>query len=242
MKYINKGLRNRSGDKWEAAFIFTDPATGKKRNVSRTITAKTEKAAKRARDNLRLELEMSGASPVERSTVRDHLADYLMRREKSGAIEASTISGYRTQAKTLCKYIGGRAIQDLSIRDVEMLMIHMTEDGYASATCGKAFRLLKMALNDALADELVTRNVCNFVKPPRRPQTKINALDRASRERMMGLIRSAGTTSLSLAVEIALATGMRRGEICALRWSDLDEDGAPKPQAARGRYLWLPIP
>lgn len=225
MKYANKGLRQRSDNKWEATFIFTDPATGKKRNVYKTVTAKTEIAAKRARDNLRLELEMNEGAPVRRSTVRDHLEDYLMRREKSATIEASTVSGYRTQAKTLCRYIGSKAIQDLSIRDVEMLMIRMTDDGYSPATCGKAFRLLKMALNDALADELVTRNVCNFVKPPRRPQTKINALDRVSRERMMNLIRGAGATPLSLAIEIALATGMRRGEICALRWSDLDEEG-----------------
>ena len=30
----------------------------------------------------------------------------------------------------------------------------------------------------------------------------------------------------SMSIELALTTGMRRGEVCALRWSDFDDAGA----------------
>ena len=41
---------------------------------------------------------------------------------------------------------------------------------------------------------------------------------------MLGLARQAPGQPLSMAIELALTTGMRRGEICALRWSDLNDD------------------
>ena len=41
---------------------------------------------------------------------------------------------------------------------------------------------------------------------------------------MLQLARAAGAQPLALAIELALTTGMRRGEICALRWSDLGDD------------------
>ncbi|WP_130810703.1 site-specific integrase [Olsenella sp. Marseille-P4559] len=42
---------------------------------------------------------------------------------------------------------------------------------------------------------------------------------------MMRLAVAAQPSPLGMAIELALTTGMRRGEVCALRWSDLGDDG-----------------
>ena len=42
---------------------------------------------------------------------------------------------------------------------------------------------------------------------------------------MLELARAAQPEPLNIAIELALTTGMRRGEVCALRWSDLGDDG-----------------
>ena len=42
------------------------------------------------------------------------------------------------------------------------------------------------------------------------------------------------TSPLGLAVELALTTGMRRGEVCALRWSDVSDDGTVTVSHALG--------
>ena len=42
---------------------------------------------------------------------------------------------------------------------------------------------------------------------------------------MMRLARAAQPQPLGMAIGLALTTGMRRGEVCALRWSDLGDDG-----------------
>ena len=65
----------------------------------------------------------------------------------------------------------------------------------------------------------------HFCKPPKRVKTPINALSREERTRMLCLAIQAEPQPLGSAVEIALNTGMRHGEVCALRWSDLSNDG-----------------
>ncbi len=56
-------------------------------------------------------------------------------------------------------------------------------------------------------------------------KTPINALNKDDRSRMLALARNAQPEPLGIAIELALTTGMRRGEVCALRWSDLGDDG-----------------
>ena len=101
----------------------------------------------------------------------------------------------------------------------------MGADGYAPKNCPKAFRLLKQALKWVAAQGLVIKNPCDFRKPPKRVKAPINALSREERTRMLRLAMQAEPQPLGFAVEIALATGMRRDEVCALRWSDLSDDG-----------------
>ena len=104
-------------------------------------------------------------------------------------------------------------------------MHDMSADGYAPKSCSKAFRLFKQALKWAVAQDLIAKNPYDFCKPPKRVKTPINALSREERTRMLRLAMQAEPQPLSFAVEIALTTGIRRGEVCALRWSDLSDDG-----------------
>ena len=149
-------------------------------------------------------------------------------------MEPSTIKGYRYEARQISHYIGNELLCELSIATINNWMAQMTEDGYASKTVAKPFRLLKQALNFAIAQDLITKNPCNFCKPPKRTKTKINALTREDRSRMLDLSRRAFPEPLAIAVELALTTGMRRGEVCALRWSDLNDNGTISVRRAMG--------
>lgn len=61
----------------------------------------------------------------------------------------------------------------------------------------------KQALNFAIAQGLITKNPCNFCKPPKREKIKINALSREDRSRMLDLARSAFPEPLALAIKRA---------------------------------------
>ena len=85
-----------------------------------------------------------------------------------------------------------------------------------------------------MAQDLTAKNPRDFCKPPKRARTPINALPREERSRMLELARRAQPAPLGIAIGLALATGMRRGEACALRWSDLSDVGTITVSRALG--------
>ena len=70
---------------------------------------------------------------------------------------------------------------------------------------------------------VISRNPASDVDAPRVPHGEIEILTAAEIERVHHCLR--GKTLFAL-VATAIGTGLRRGELLALRWSDVDLDGA----------------
>lgn len=226
LNYTTRSMRRRRNtDQWECSLSHTDPVTGEVVRTYHTITAKTKRQAERARDALIVQLEMEGGVSAAGTTVRDFMEAFLAYKERSGTIEPSTVRSYRGETRQICRWLGNVKVCELTVADVNSWMGEMTAEGYAPKSVAKPFRLLKQALKWGMAQGLLARNVCEFCKPPKRVKTPINALSREDRSRMLALAREAQPEPLGIAIELALTTGMRRGEVCALRWSDLSEDG-----------------
>ena len=226
LTYTSRGLRRqRNSDRWEAVLSHTDPVTGEVVRTFHTVEGKTHRQAERARDALILELERKGGAVGSSMSVREFMDQFLAYKEGSGTIEPSTVRGYRAEARQIDSYIGSVCLAGLSVEDVSGWMRDMSADGHAPKSVSKPFRLLKQTLKWGMAQDLITKNPCDFCKPPKRVKTPINALSREERTRMLELARRAQPAPLGIAIELALTTGMRRGEVCALRWSDLSDDG-----------------
>ncbi len=224
MEYASRGLRRRGdSDKWQVVLSHKDPLSGEIVPSYHTVEAKTQRKAEKARDELILDLERKGAAYTSRLTLVEFLERFIQYKEGGRTVEPSTISGYRKEAKVVARYIGATRLSDVSIPVVSGWMAQMSDEGYAPRTVAKAFALLRQALKHAVAQDLITKNPCDFCKPPKLQRRKMQVLDRAERTRMLQLAREAEPSPLALAIELALTTGMRRGEICGLRWSDIGE-------------------
>ena len=198
---------------WEISLSHTNPITGEQIRTYHTVEAKTKKQAEKKRDALILDLERKGGALASGVTVRDFLERFVDYKEESGTIEPSTVRSYRGETRLICKYIGNEKLVDVNIATVNDWMAAMTKDGYAPKSVAKPFRLLKQAMKWAVAQDLLMKNPCDFCKPPKRVKTPINALNREDRTRMLQLARKAQPQPLGIAIEIALTTGMRRGEV-----------------------------
>ncbi|MCE5254907.1 MAG: tyrosine-type recombinase/integrase, partial [Actinomycetia bacterium] len=114
-------------------------------------------------------------------------------------------------------------------------------------------RLLRRALHQAVRWGLLARNPADLVDPPRVTPVEMKALDEDGLVALLGVVRD---TKLHLPTLLAAVTGMRRGELLALRWSDLDLEtgecrvvralqetpegvGFKAPKTARGRRVVL---
>lgn len=223
MKYTPRGLRHRSGDNWEVTLSYTDPMTGKSKRHYATVKAKTEKQAKKKRDALIFELEAKGAPITVKTTVTEWLDEWLAFKKNGKSIEESTYLDYKKVAKNQVKpYLGSTKLGDITPDVVDDWMDTLLED-YDPTTIKKGFRVLKQSLKHAEARGFINKNPCEFCTPPKCHSKDVNFLDRGERTRMLALALSATNDSnLALAIVIALNTGLRREEVCGLRWSDYD--------------------
>lgn len=89
-------------------------------------------------------------------------------------------------------------------------------------------RVLHTALEQAARDNLVVRNIAHYAKPPRMTQREMRVLTRAQAQ---ALLAAATDNRLAALYALALSTGMREGELLALRWAAVDFDG--KDRAAQ---------
>ena len=94
--------------------------------------------------------------------------------------------------------------------------------GLAPRTVGHVHRLMHKALKVAVEWGVIQRNAAAVARPPKLERTEIEIL---SVEQARTLIEKLKGQPLYPIVVLGLATGMRRGELLALRWKDVDLDG-----------------
>jgi len=126
----------------------------------------------------------------------------------------------------------------VDLRPVHMQDYYATkrEEGLSDATIHWHYRAIHAALRWAVESELAARNVCDVgaAKPPRGLRLEQPTL---TAEQMLGVLEAVAGTELHLPVLLACATGMRRGEICALRWRDVDLKGGTVTVSASLSYV-----
>lgn len=80
-------------------------------------------------------------------------------------------------------------------------------------------RVIREALQHALGLQLVSRNVADLVKPPRKTRYEMKVLPEEEIAKLLDLFKN---SYLYMPVYLAIVTGMRAGEILALQWRDID--------------------
>lgn len=94
------------------------------------------------------------------------------------------------------------------------------ETSVSASTANDVFTLLNMALAQAVRWQLLARNPAHAVERPRpAPHDAMRALTPPEAEQ---LLRAADGTDLHVPIALALDTGLRRGEILALKWPAID--------------------
>ncbi|MCA9615867.1 MAG: tyrosine-type recombinase/integrase, partial [Myxococcales bacterium] len=113
-----------------------------------------------------------------------------------------------------------------------------TNRSVSAQTVKHALRLLRQALDTAVARDLISTNVAKLAKPPR-PSVQGELADPwtfLSLDEVHALTTSERLSERErLFFTVAVYTGMRRGELCALRWNDVDlNDARPWLTVRRG--------
>jgi integrase len=172
-------------------------------------------------------------------TVAEYLRDWLGHPPKQGepipppppGLSVKTCSRYRELCEgQILPHLGAISLQKLRPAQIadwhETLLKVGSKKGapLAARTVGHAHRVLHRALERAVATETLSRNVAAAIPPPKiDPQSdEIEILDEVQLSHVLHALQG---HSLEPIVALDLATGLRRGELLALRLSDVDLDG-----------------
>jgi integrase len=105
---------------------------------------------------------------------------------------------------------------------VQQLHAQLRAAGLSERSIGRVHDILRAALNWAERLGLIVRNPAAKVERPRGPKPDINPPAAAEVVRMI----TEASRPLAVFLRLGALTSGRRGELCALRWSDIDLDGA----------------
>lgn len=133
----------------------------------------------------------------------------------------STYDKYEAHVRLyLVPGIGSKRLESLGTADVRRFLVQL-ENKTTAATAKESHRVLRTALTAACREELVTRNVAGLVEPPR---DKTRELSPWTLEETLDFLAAARKDPLYAAFVLAIAMGLRRGEIIGLRGVDVDLD------------------
>lgn len=224
MAGVKHGLVKR-GSTWSYVIRVPDPTTGRSRPVW-VGGFRTERGAKIARDEARY-LAKRGEL-VERSQVslETYLTGWLD--DHATTVKAKTISGYREALKGyVIPRIGRMKLQRIQPATLTKLYRELAASGgkegrpLSPGTIRQVHRALRKALGDAVEnDRLIPNNPALRTKIPRIKTLKPGQVWTMAHLRIF--LASIRTHRLYAFFHLAAYTGARRGELLALRWSQID--------------------
>jgi len=136
----------------------------------------------------------------------------------------STFDRYETAVRVHIKPALGRLkLKKLTPAHVQTLYQDKLDAGFAPASVIKLHVVLHKALSQAVAWHMVPRNVAEVVKAPRPTPKEMRPL---SAEETRHLLEAARGDRLEALYVLAVTTGMRQGELLALKWQDVDLENA----------------
>lgn len=217
-------IRRRGARSWELKFdVGTDPLSGRRKTRYASF-----KGTKREAE-VELARRVTAASRGDAvDPSRETLSGYLDRWLRDWAatnVSPKTAETYAHHLKHVRRHIGERRLQQLRPVDLAELYATLSRGvGLAARTVGHVHRILHRSLGHAVQWALIERNPAELVSPPPVASGEIEILKDGEPQALFAGLK--GRAVLYPLAVLALATGMRRGELCALRWQDVDFDRA----------------
>lgn len=222
-----KGSLIQRGTAWYAVVDLPRGPDGKRRQKWHKLGARTKREAQQELAKLVADLARGTYVEPTRLTVAEYLERWLADYAKPN-VAPKTFERYEGIVRNhLIPALGSVPLARLQPLHIQEYYSRALQSGRLDRRPGNLspttvlhhHRVLKEALGQAVKWQVIPRNPADAVEPPRPAAKELRVL---TAEQVDRLLEVAKGTPLSMAILLAVATGMRRGEILALRWQDVD--------------------
>lgn len=227
MSKRGENIRKRPDGRWEGRFRVIDPATGKRKDRSVYAKTYTEAKEKLAEIKYRLDRKAKDAAAVceGNDILLEEIAKEWLIKTAVSKKRSTYIKYRRIYEKHLAEELTGISLADLS-EDGGMLLQgkFCFENRKLSDSLTKSiYCVLNQILQYGNANYHVNISLHNM---PRRSKT-LRPVNSLTQSEQICLLRKLyqNMDQSSLGILLCLSTGLRLGEICALKWSDIDLNG-----------------
>ncbi len=218
-------IRRRGKKSWAIVIELGRDAHGKRKQRWHSVKG-TKRDAEQELHRLLHSVAMGTYVDPHKVTVGEFLGQWLEAYAK-GNVSGKTFERYQQiVCKDLAPALGSHRLGKLQPMHIQGYYTQALasgrkdgKGGLAAKTVIQYHRILRQALQHAVKWRLLAVNPCDLVEPPRAQRKEIRALDSAE---TASLLRMSQGKRLYYPILLGLSTGMRRGEVCALRWKNVD--------------------
>ena len=197
-----------------------DPITGKRNRKFETVKGTKKDAEARMREMMD-EMDNGGIKKRTAIKLQDWLDTYITKYKIN--IEETTRAGYKEKCRNCINpYIGEYPISALNPDIVQELVNKLDDEKKSPKTIRNAFNILSSALEKAKIAHMISYNPCDGVELPGRKKYKAKIYDT---DDIQTVLKAAEGTDMYLPILLLLSLGLRRGELCGLKWEHIDFKG-----------------
>ena len=224
---VHVTLSNNKGT-WTARGDYIDPLSGRRERPSRTLRLKVAKNTKRkalamlpqAKEEIEAEVN-ARYSIVEENPPFEYCVNQWLE-AKSKTVKANTIAAYRGYAEARIIPMLGR----IRTKDIQYAHLQRYVDDLAKDLKVKSLKkhmvVISGALDDAERDGIITSNPAKLVKMPREAEKFVGtSFDENEAKAALKAAEEEGEP-IHTVVILGMLYGLRRSEMCGLRWKDID--------------------
>jgi integrase len=169
-----------------------------------------------------LHAQQQGTLKIDDRTKVEVFLDRWLREVVEPTTRPRTAESYRAVVTVHLKpALGHHPLSKLQPAHIQKMLADSIAKGLSNRTVEYQWQILRRALNVAVRWQLLARNVADLVTPPRPRHHEVTPLPLAEVRKILEVSR---THRLGAAYTLSVACGLRRGEVLALKWSDVDLD------------------
>ncbi len=220
-----QGHVRQRGDAWELrAFVGRDPVTQRKKYLTRTFRG-GKRGANEALAKFVTEVGGGGHSAQD-ATVADLIRQWFEMAKPD--LSPTTVRGYARNIETfILPALGPIPLARLKTSQLDQYYAKLRDQGgkggtpLAPASVRQVHAILRRALTQGVRWGWITSNPAAFASPPK---VRRQQLQLPEPNDVIKLIETAESRDLDMGcfLRLAVTTGARRGELCGLRWNDID--------------------